>query len=122
MMFRVGVHLGEVIVDEEDQNIFGDGVNLAARIQALAEPGGIAVSRAVRDLVELRVDYAFVDGGEHQVKNVSRAGPGLPCAAAPRRPSRSARRRSMVPQVTPALRRRRIRPATSTPSRSPSTS
>ncbi len=73
MMFRVGVHLGEVIIDEEDQNIFGDGVNLAARIQALAEPGGIAVSRAVRDLVELRVEYAFVDGGEHQVKNVSRA-------------------------------------------------
>jgi adenylate cyclase len=72
MLFRVGVHLGEVIVDEEDQNIFGDGVNLAARIQAIAEPGGIAVSRAVRDVTELRVDYSFVDGGEHQVKNVSR--------------------------------------------------
>ena len=81
MLFRVGVHLGEVIVDDEDQNIFGDGVNLAARIQSLAEPGGIAVSRAVRDLVELRVEYAFVDGGEHQLKNVSRAGPGLSCAA-----------------------------------------
>lgn len=73
MMFRIGVHLGEVIVDDEDENIFGDGVNLAARIQALAEPGGIAVSRAVRDLVELRVEYAFVDGGEHQLKNVSRS-------------------------------------------------
>jgi class 3 adenylate cyclase len=73
MLFRVGVHLGEVIVDDEDQNIFGDGVNLAARIQSLAEPGGIAVSRAVRDLVELRVEYAFVDGGEHQLKNVSRS-------------------------------------------------
>ena len=73
MMFRIGVHLGEVIVDDEDQNIFGDGVNLAARIQSLAEPGGIAVSRAVRDLVELRVEYAFVDGGEQQLKNVSRS-------------------------------------------------
>jgi class 3 adenylate cyclase len=73
MLFRIGVHLGEVIVDDEDQNIFGDGVNLAARIQALAEPGGIAVSRAVRDLVELRVEYSFIDGGEHQLKNVSRA-------------------------------------------------
>jgi adenylate cyclase len=73
MMFRVGVHLGEVIVDEEDQNIFGDGVNLAARIQALAEPGGIAVSRAVRDLTELRTEYVFVDAGDHQLKNVSRA-------------------------------------------------
>ncbi len=72
MMFRVGVHLGEVIVDEEDQNIFGDGVNLAARIQAIAEPGGIAVSRAVKDVTELRIDYAFVDGGEHAFKNVSR--------------------------------------------------
>ncbi len=73
MNFRIGVHLGEVIVDDEDQNIFGDGVNLAARIQALAEPGGIAVSRVVRDLVELRLEYAFVDGGEHKPKNVSRS-------------------------------------------------
>lgn len=73
MNFRIGVHLGEVIVDDEDQNIFGDGVNLAARIQALAEPGGIAVSRAVRDLVELRVEYTFVDGGEQSLKNVSRS-------------------------------------------------
>ena len=73
MNFRIGVHLGEVIVDDEDQNIFGDGVNLAARIQSLAEPGGIAVSRAVRDLVELRIEYAFVDGGEQTMKNVSRS-------------------------------------------------
>jgi class 3 adenylate cyclase len=73
MLFRIGVHLGEVIVDEEDQNIFGDGVNLAARIQAKADPGGIAVSRAVRDVTELKIDYAFIDGGEHQMKNVSRA-------------------------------------------------
>jgi len=72
MLFRIGVHLGEVIVDEEDQNIFGDGVNLAARIQAIAEPGGIAVSRSVRDMTELRVDYTFVDAGEHRMKNVSR--------------------------------------------------
>ena len=72
MMFRVGVHLGEVIIDPEDQNIFGDGVNLAARIQAIAEPGGIAVSRAVKDVTELRIDYTFVDGGEHAFKNVSR--------------------------------------------------
>jgi class 3 adenylate cyclase len=72
MLFRIGVHLGEVIIDEEDQNIFGDGVNLAARIQALADPGGIAVSRAVRDVTQLRIDYAFVNGGEHQLKNVSR--------------------------------------------------
>jgi adenylate cyclase len=72
MQFRVGVHLGEVIVDDEDQNIFGDGVNLAARIQSIADPGGIAVSRTVRDMTELKVNYAFVDGGEHKLKNVSR--------------------------------------------------
>src|SRR5476649_606983 len=72
MLFRIGVHLGEVIVEEEDQNIFGDGVNLAARIQAIAEPGGIAVSRSVRDMTELRIDYTFIDGGEHRMKNVSR--------------------------------------------------
>ena len=72
MLFRIGVHLGEVIVDQEDQNIFGDGVNLAARIQGLAEPGGVAVSRAVRDMTELRIDYAFIDAGEHRLKNVSR--------------------------------------------------
>jgi adenylate cyclase len=72
LMFRIGVHLGEIIVDEEGHDIFGDGVNLAERIQVLAEPGGIAVSRAVRDVAELRTDYAYVDGGEHQAKHVSR--------------------------------------------------
>jgi adenylate cyclase len=103
MMFRVGVHLGEVIVDDEDQNIFGDGVNLAARIQAMAEPGGIAVSRAVRDLVELRIEYAFVDGGEHSLKNVSRSVQIFhvhhtrPSAAATAAPNTTTR---IVPQVT----------------------
>ena len=72
MLFRIGVHVGEVIIDDEDQNIFGDGVNLAARIQALAEPGGIAASRAVHDLTELNPSYKFTDGGEPQLKNVSR--------------------------------------------------
>ena len=71
-MFRIGVHLGEVIVDEDNHDLFGDGVNLTERIQSMAEPGGIAVSRAVRDVTELQVDYAFVDGGEHRAKNVSR--------------------------------------------------
>jgi class 3 adenylate cyclase len=100
MNFRIGVHLGEVIVDDEDQNIFGDGVNLAARIQALAEPGGIAVSRAVRDLVELRMEYAFVDGGEHSLKNVSRSVQIFHvqhAKAAPAAPNTTTR---MVPQVT----------------------
>jgi adenylate cyclase len=72
LLFRIGVHLGEIIVDEVDHDIFGDGVNLAERIQVLAEPGGIAVSRAVRDVAKLRDDYAYVDAGEHRAKHVSR--------------------------------------------------
>ena len=72
LLFRIGVHLGEIIFDDTDHDIFGDGVNLAERIQVLAEPGGIAVSRAVRDVARLRDDYAYIDGGEHQAKHVSR--------------------------------------------------
>jgi adenylate cyclase len=59
-----------VIVEEHD--IFGDGVNVAARLEALAEPGGICVSRVVRDQVRDRVDYTFDDLGEQQVKNIAR--------------------------------------------------
>lgn len=72
LMFRIGVHLGEIIIDQTGHDLFGDGVNLAERIQVLAEPGGIAVSRAVRDVAKLRDDYAYVDAGEHQAKHVSR--------------------------------------------------
>jgi class 3 adenylate cyclase len=72
LQFRIGLHLGEIIVDEKTRSIFGDGVNIAARIQAMAEPGGIAASRALRDVTELQVEYAFVDGGEHRAKNISR--------------------------------------------------
>jgi class 3 adenylate cyclase len=72
ILFRIGIHLGEIIVDEAAHDIFGDGVNLAERIQVLAEPGGIAVSRAVRDVTELQANYAYVDGGEHRAKHVSR--------------------------------------------------
>jgi len=98
LLFRIGVHLGEVIVDEEDQNIFGDGVNLAARIQAIAEPGGIAVSRAVRDVTELRIDYAFVDGGPHQMKNVSRPVHVFHIRTAPASSTKTTTR--VLPQVT----------------------
>jgi class 3 adenylate cyclase/peptidoglycan hydrolase-like protein with peptidoglycan-binding domain len=72
LMFRIGLHLGEVIVDETE-TIFGDAVNVAARIQLMAEPGGIAASRALRDAAHLQVDCAFVDGGRHHAKNVSRS-------------------------------------------------
>src|SRR5467141_3287281 len=68
--FRVGINLGDVIVEGED--IFGDGVNIAARLEALAEPGGICVSRVVRDQVRDKLDLAFEDMGEQQVKNIAR--------------------------------------------------
>jgi len=68
--FRIGINLGDVIVEEHD--IFGDGVNVAARLEALAEPGGICVSRVVRDQVRDKVDLAFEDLGEQQVKNIAR--------------------------------------------------
>ena len=68
--FRIGVNLGDVLVEEQD--IFGDGVNVAARLEALAEPGGICVSRMVRDNVRDRLDYTFEDLGEQQVKNIAR--------------------------------------------------
>src|ERR1700757_1329333 len=68
--FRVGINLGDVIVEEHD--IFGDGVNVAARLEALAEPGGICVSRVVRDQVRDKLDFAFEDLGEQSVKNISR--------------------------------------------------
>jgi adenylate cyclase len=68
--FRIGVNLGDVIVEEHD--IFGDGVNVAARLEALAEPGGICVSRVVRDQVRDKVDFNFQDMGEQSVKNIAR--------------------------------------------------
>jgi TolB-like protein/class 3 adenylate cyclase len=68
--FRIGVNLGDVIVEDDD--IFGDGVNIAARLEALAEPGGICISRVVRDQVRDRLPYVFEDLGERSVKNIAR--------------------------------------------------
>jgi adenylate cyclase len=68
--FRVGINLGDVIV--EDGDIHGDGVNVAARLEGLAEPGGICVSRVVRDQVRDKLDLAFEDLGEQSLKNIAR--------------------------------------------------
>jgi TolB-like protein/class 3 adenylate cyclase len=68
--FRVGVNLGDIIVEGKD--IYGDGVNIAARLQGLAEPGGICVSRLVRDNIRDKLPYEFVDLGEQTVKNIAR--------------------------------------------------
>src|SRR5499425_3372497 len=68
--FRMGINLGDIII--EDGDIFGDGVNIAARLEALAEPGGICLSAAAHEQVRDRLDLAFDDLGEQQVKNVAR--------------------------------------------------
>jgi class 3 adenylate cyclase len=68
--FRIGINLGDVIV--EDADIFGDGVNVAARPEALAEPGGICISRMVRDQIRDKLPYACEDLGEQSLKNIAR--------------------------------------------------
>src|SRR5579863_3481280 len=71
LLYRIGLNLGDVIV--EDGDIFGDGVNVAARLEAMAEPGGICISAAVRDQVGDRLKVGYADLGDQQVKNIARA-------------------------------------------------
>jgi adenylate cyclase len=68
--FRMGINVGDIIIEDED--IFGDGVNIAARLEALAEPGGICLSAAAHEQVRDRLDIAFDDMGDQQVKNITR--------------------------------------------------
>src|SRR5436309_6586421 len=68
--FRIGVNLGDVSVQDED--IFGDGVNVAARLESIAKPGGITISGSVRDHVGNRLDLVFEDMGEQTLKNIER--------------------------------------------------
>src|SRR5436853_6823026 len=68
--FRIGLNVGDIIIDDKD--IYGDGVKIAARLEALAEPGGICVSRVVRDQVRDKLDFSFADMGDQQVKNIAR--------------------------------------------------
>jgi TolB-like protein len=94
---RIGVNLGDVIVDGED--IFGDGVNVAARLEGLAVPGGVAVSAAVCEQIGNRLELRFEDMGEHELKNIDRLvrvfkveidrppSPERPVPALPSRPS-----------------------------------
>ncbi len=71
LLYRIGINLGDVIVEEDD--IFGDGVNVAARLESIAEPGGICISGAVYDQVGDRLPIGYEDLGEKHVKNISRA-------------------------------------------------
>ena len=101
--FRIGVNLGDVIAEEHD--IFGDGVNIAARLEALAEPDGICVSRVVRDQVRDRLDYTFADMGEQKVKRPVRvyalrpeAIAELPASSAP--PAKAVPRPVVAPRLS----------------------
>jgi TolB-like protein/Tfp pilus assembly protein PilF len=78
--FRVGINLGDIIIDGQD--IFGDGVNVAARLEALAEPGGICVSGTVCDHIGDKLSYPFDDRGEQSVKNIARPVPIFAMSAA----------------------------------------
>src|ERR1700720_2319045 len=71
IVFRVGINVGDIIIDGDD--IFGDGVNIAARLQTLCEPGGLCISRTANDQIRDKLSMAFADLGERAVKNISRA-------------------------------------------------
>src|SRR5262249_33446410 len=68
--FRIGINMGDIVVEEGD--IFGDGVNVAARLEGLAEPGGICVAARVQEDAAGKLDLVFDDIGEHQLKNIAR--------------------------------------------------
>lgn len=70
IIFRVGINLGDIVVDEDD--IYGDGVNIAARLEALAEPGGICINDTVQRQLAGKTDFHFEDAGEHSLKNIER--------------------------------------------------
>jgi adenylate cyclase len=70
IVFRIGVNVGDIIIDEGD--IYGDGVNVAARLETICEPGGVCISRAARDQIRDKVTFPFVDLGEQAVKNIAR--------------------------------------------------
>jgi class 3 adenylate cyclase/pimeloyl-ACP methyl ester carboxylesterase len=71
IIFRIGINVGDIIIDGDD--IFGDGVNIAARLETLCEPGGICISRAANDQIRDKLSIAFADLGEQAVKNIARA-------------------------------------------------
>lgn len=71
MVLRIGINVGDIIIDGDD--IFGDGVNIAARLETLCEPGGICISRAANDQIRDKLTLAFADLGEQSVKNIARA-------------------------------------------------
>lgn len=70
MLFRIGINLGDILIEGDD--ILGDGVNVAARLEGIAEPGGICISSSAYDQVLGKVAVEFVDVGEQKLKNINR--------------------------------------------------
>src|SRR6202011_5603118 len=68
--FRIGIHVGDIIIEEND--IFGDGVNIAVRLEGIAEPGGICISSSAHDQVRDKLELRFIDLGEQTLKNIAR--------------------------------------------------
>src|SRR5262245_48998377 len=101
--FRFAINMGDVVSDGD--LIYGDGVAIASHMEALAEPGGINVSRAVRDQVRDRLPLTFEDFGEHEVKNIARPVRVFRVVLdeRPTSPARAARRRALAPLDRPAL-------------------
>ena len=85
IQFRIGINVGDIIVEGDD--IFGDGVNIAARIESIAAPGGISLSENAWQQVQGKVAANFVDGGEHSLKNIAR-----PCASIASNATKNVRR------------------------------
>jgi adenylate cyclase len=109
MRFRIGINLGDVVHD--DTRIYGDGINIAARLEALADPGGVLVSRTVYEHVQGKIPVAFEDTGERQLKNIEEPVrvyrihvPGAASAPKPvRQAATTARRRRIVSGVVVSL-------------------
>ena len=102
MVLRIGVNLGDIIAEDDD--IFGDGVNVAARLEGLAPPGGICISRAARDQVRDKLDHTLRDMGEIEVKNIPRPvrvfEVVLQGAARPRAPATTAAAEAKIPAAS----------------------
>ena len=106
MHFRIGINLGDVI-EQDDGTLYGDGVNIAARLEAIASHGGIAVSGPAHDFLEGRIDVPiFV--GEHEVKNIASGTAFVSIGAAPRRSARRSRRATPPREHPSAIPRSRV--------------
>src|SRR5277367_3212212 len=96
MLFRIGINLGDILIEGDD--ILGDGVNIAARLESIAEPGGICISSSAYDQVRGKVLVDFTDLGEHTLKNISR-----PIRAYAVGPSATAHQTASLPSSAPRL-------------------